>query len=581
MIAVALKGLATRKLRSLMAGVRRRPRRRDDRRHLRPDRHHPQRLQRHLQAVDEGTDAIVLRQDRSSRTRTTAHAEHPRVRSSRSGRARGSPRPPAGGLDRLRRAPHRPAGKLDRHPGRASLALGFDADRRASARCGRPAVSCASGPSEVVLDDATARTTSTRSATRFGSPADGATATFTVVGTATVRRRVQHRRRDRRRVRPADRAEARRPGRRLRPDRRRGEAGRRAPRRSSASIAPISRRPRRCSGADQEQKAQIKDVERRLGFINQFLLAFAGIALFVGAFVIFNTLSITVAQRTREFATLRTLGASGNQIARSVLAEAPIGLGSSLVGILRRHRSRQGPQRPVRRARHSTCRRPAWSSPPRTIVVSLAGRHARDRGRQPRAGVGARPASHRHRRCAKAAEPRADVAQPPRAGRGAPRRHRGVGGARYLAAGGHGDRAADPAAGRRPRRLFIGSRLLLPRLVGPLARIVGAPVARFGGEAGRLGRDNAIRNPGRTASTAAALMVGLALMTFVAVLGTRPAPSDRNAARRPDQRDPRRLRRPRIREPHAGDRRAAAAAPGGGRLRRPFSDAPRLPTRTP
>ena len=56
-------------------------------------------------------------------------------------------------------------------------------------------------------------------------------------------------------------------------------------------------------------------------FIRYFLLAFGGIALFVGAFVIFNTLSITVAQRTKELATLRTLGASRRQVLRSVVLE--------------------------------------------------------------------------------------------------------------------------------------------------------------------------------------------------------------------------------------------------------------------
>ena len=68
--------------------------------------------------------------------------------------------------------------------------------------------------------------------------------------------------------------------------------------------------------------------------IRYFLLSFAGIALFVGAFVIFNTLSITVAQRTREFATLRTIGASRRQVLRSVILEAlVIGLGASIVGL--------------------------------------------------------------------------------------------------------------------------------------------------------------------------------------------------------------------------------------------------------
>src|SRR4029450_2036585 len=64
------------------------------------------------------------------------------------------------------------------------------------------------------------------------------------------------------------------------------------------------------------------------------LLSLGGIALFVGAFVIFNTLSITVAQRTREFATLRTLGASRRQVMRAVVIEGlVIGLLASVVGL--------------------------------------------------------------------------------------------------------------------------------------------------------------------------------------------------------------------------------------------------------
>ena len=61
--------------------------------------------------------------------------------------------------------------------------------------------------------------------------------------------------------------------------------------------------------------------------------------------------------------------------------------------------------------------------------------------------------------------------------------------------------------------------LLAPRLVKPLARVVGWPARRAGGVAGELAGANAVRNPGRTASTAAALMIGLTLVTLVAVLG--------------------------------------------------------------
>ena len=67
--------------------------------------------------------------------------------------------------------------------------------------------------------------------------------------------------------------------------------------------------------------------------------------------------------------------------------------------------------------------------------------------------------------------------------------------------------------------LFVGIAMLAPRLVKPLAALVGLPAARLGGSAGRLARENSVRNPGRTASTAAALMIGLALVTVVATLG--------------------------------------------------------------
>ena len=65
--------------------------------------------------------------------------------------------------------------------------------------------------------------------------------------------------------------------------------------------------------------------------------------------------------------------------------------------------------------------------------------------------------------------------------------------------------------------VFFGVALLSPRLVTPLASLVGRPLERLRGVPGRLARENAVRNPGRTAATAAALMIGLALVSFVAV----------------------------------------------------------------
>jgi putative ABC transport system permease protein len=80
--------------------------------------------------------------------------------------------------------------------------------------------------------------------------------------------------------------------------------------------------------------------------------------------------------------------------------------------------------------------------------------------------------------------------------------------------------------------IFIGLAAIAPRLVRPLAHVVGLPAARLGGVAGRLAQQNAIRNPGRTASTAAALMIGLTLVSFVAVFGKALLESDENALRK-------------------------------------------------
>ena len=76
------------------------------------------------------------------------------------------------------------------------------------------------------------------------------------------------------------------------------------------------------TGAEQAAK-DTSDLESNLSFIRTFLLIFAYVSLFVGAFIIFNTFSITVAQRTREFGLLRTLGASRCQVMRSVIAGKP------------------------------------------------------------------------------------------------------------------------------------------------------------------------------------------------------------------------------------------------------------------
>ena len=85
--------------------------------------------------------------------------------------------------------------------------------------------------------------------------------------------------------------------------------------------------------------------------------------------------------------------------------------------------------------------------------------------------------------------------------------------------------------------LFVGVAMLSSRLVRPLVKVVGIPARRLGGAAGKLAEGNALRNPGRTASTAAALMIGIALVTFVSVLAQGLRVSNRDAIERQIQSD--------------------------------------------
>ena len=271
------------------------------------------------------------------------------------------------------------------------------------------------------------------------------------------------------------------------------------------------------TGAEQAEEDQ-KGIDEFLSFIRYFLLAFGGIALFVGAFVIFNTLSITVAQRTRELGTLRTLGASRRQVLRSVVLEGLVlGVVASVVGIALGVALAKG-LAAVFAALELDLPKSGTVFALRTVLVSLA------------VGVGVTllatiaPAV-RATRIAPIAAVRDGGTTIKRLSRktfAAALALVGVSSASlvYATLGNDVDTAlrifgmVGGALG-----LFVGVAMLAPRLVRPLVRVVGAPAARLGGAAGKLARENATRNPGRTASTAAALMIGLTLVTFVAVLG--------------------------------------------------------------
>ena len=262
--------------------------------------------------------------------------------------------------------------------------------------------------------------------------------------------------------------------------------------------------------------------------IRYFLLSFAGIALFVGAFVIFNTLSITVAQRTREFATLRTIGASRRQVLTTVIVEAfVIGLIASIIGLFSGLGLAVGLNE-LFVALNLDLPQTTTVFATRTVIVSLLV------GTLVTVFAGLFPAVRATRVPPIAAVREGATLPRSRLARFTPY-IAGVIVALAVLALSYGTLVDDIATGDRfallgigVLSLFIGVAMLSSRLVVPLAKVVGIPARRIGGIAGQLADGNAQRNPGRTAATAAALMIGIALVTFVAVLaqGLRVSNSD-------------------------------------------------------
>jgi putative ABC transport system permease protein len=256
-------------------------------------------------------------------------------------------------------------------------------------------------------------------------------------------------------------------------------------------------------------------IHQGLGIINVFLLVFAFISLFVGAFVIFNTFSIVVAQRMRELALLRAVGASRGQVMASVLGEALVigalasaaGLaaGTGLAVLLKAGLA----------VLHFSIPASGLVVGPRTVLVGLA------------VGIGitlvaAFPPARRASRIPPVAALQ-DVAAEPRQ-LPAWRLIRGTlftaAGAALLGWGlfGHsGNRVAEVGAGAVA--VFVGAAVLGPFAARPASRLLGAPLAARGAT-GKLARDNAMRNPARTAATAAALMVGVTLVSLMTIIAS-------------------------------------------------------------
>jgi putative ABC transport system permease protein len=250
-------------------------------------------------------------------------------------------------------------------------------------------------------------------------------------------------------------------------------------------------------------------------FLTPMLLALAGAALLVGAFIIFNTFSITVAQRVREFALLRSLGATRRQVLGAVAGEAlAVGALASLLGIGAGLGFAAG-LGALFDAAGFGIPRGGMTLAPRTVILSLL------------VGVGvtllaAFVPAQRATRVPPVAAMAGAPPPSPRARRWAPWSAGLVtlAGLAALLAGLFGSGPATARMGGMAGGavlVFIGVALAARWFVRPVASAIGLPIERAFKVPGRLARENAMRNPSRTAATSAALMVGLGLVVFVAV----------------------------------------------------------------
>ncbi len=269
------------------------------------------------------------------------------------------------------------------------------------------------------------------------------------------------------------------------------------------------------TGSAQAQE-DASDTDEFISFLRYFLLAFGLIALFVGAFVIVNSLSITIAQRTRELATLRTLGASRRQVQASVVLEALVmGALASIVGLFLGLGLASG-LFSLFDAVGFTLPNQGILLETRTVVVSLL------LGIVVTLIASFFPAL-RATRVPPIAAVREGAELPP----GRFHRFRTPFAAVITALGfallvlglfSHGTSTVLILLIVGTLLVFIGVAMLSAPFIPALSGVLGWPATKIGGAAGTLARDNARRNPQRTASTAAALMIGLALVTLVATL---------------------------------------------------------------
>jgi putative ABC transport system permease protein len=261
------------------------------------------------------------------------------------------------------------------------------------------------------------------------------------------------------------------------------------------------------SGAEITEETQ-SAIGEQLGFITIFFLVFALIAVFVGAFVIYNSFAIVVAQRTREMALLRAIGARRRQVRRAVVVEAAVvGLVGSAIGFV------VGLGLAALLGAVLQLPEGALAILPSSVVVAIA------------TGlivtvISSLVPAWRASRVPPLAAMR-DVAVDT-SGRTPVRFLVGLGivtlGVAAVLVGAFGSRPATVGIG--VLAVFLGVLVASPGLARPVSRVLGAPLARLRGVTGTLARENAGRNPKRTSATAQALMIGVGLVTFMLVINT-------------------------------------------------------------
>jgi putative ABC transport system permease protein len=257
-----------------------------------------------------------------------------------------------------------------------------------------------------------------------------------------------------------------------------------------------------------------KEAEKAAGksfqFLNMFLLTFAVVALVVGSFVIYNTFSITVAQRTKETALVRAIGAKRKQVTRAVMAEAFLtGVVASAIGVVAGVATAQGLRVVLEGFGLSLPGTGSVIVPASLVTSAVVG-----------IVVTMVAAYLPARKAAKVApiEALRDAA----IDRSATSRTRAVIGTLLAAVGGwfvaSGLTAHEPGSvGMGALAVFVALVALGPVIARPLSRVLGAALPRLRGMPGTLARENASRNPRRTASAASALMIGVALVAFITV----------------------------------------------------------------